>query len=387
MSLNTHPLWSFGFRPFFLCASAYSVIAMVFWMALFNGVLTMPLAGLPPVFWHAHEMLFGYATAVIAGFLLTAVRNWTQLPGLQGKWLALLVLCWLIPRTLFLLPIPDAMGIIALFDLLFICGCAAAVISPIVASGQLRRQAGIVAKLVLLGLSHLVFFVSFLTDDMHWLQTSLYSALYLIVALSMALARRLIPFFMKSTTGIELPNPPWIDQSSLWLFLMFWLVIITLGHGSISAILAAALLATHGARLWRWRSAAITEAPLLWVLYVAYGFFLLGFLLLALQPLVSLPLSAAIHAFTAGGIGTLTIGMMSRVSWGHTGRKISQPPRYLGWIFCLLIVAAILRVGAPILWPEHYTQWTIAAAAGWALAFSWFLWVFFRVLTGPRVTA
>lgn len=384
---ESSPLWSFGFRPFFLLAAGFSIIAVAGWALMFTGGLALPTAGLPPVLWHGHEMLFGYAAAVIAGFLLTAVRNWTQLPTLQGRPLALLALCWLLPRLLFFIPVTGAHYFIVLFDLAFIGIVLIAITRPIVASGQMRRQAGIVSKIGLLALSNMAFYAGFLMQETQWMQVSVYSALYLIAALCLALARRLIPFFIKAAAGVALPETDVLDRASLVVFLLFWLAIISVGHGWVAALLAGLLFVIHAARLWSWRSAAILRSPLLWVLYAAYGFFLLGFMLLALMPLLAIPLSAAIHALAVGGIGTLTIGMMSRVSWGHTGRNIGQPPRGLTLLFVCMLAAALLRVFGPVLWPAYYATWINVSAAGWVIAFILFLFTYFPVLVGPRASA
>lgn len=384
MPSDNSPMWSIGFRPFFLGAAVFAAVAMAIWMLLFSGTLALPLAGVPPVFWHAHEMLFGYATAIIAGFLLTAVPNWTRHSHLQGGRLALLLCCWAIPRGVFLLPLPAPIGLVAALDMAFICTLAVVVVRPIARSGQLRRQAGIVSKLALLACTHAAFYVALVHGDLHALQTSLYAALYLIVALCLALARRLVPFFMRAATAVELPNSDAVDRASLWLFLAFWVAVIVTGHGVITALCAAALLVIHTHRLWGWRTVAVLTSPLLWVLYVAYSFFLLGFLLLALMPLVAMPLSAAVHAFAVGGIGTLTLGMMARVAWGHSGRDIARPPRALGAIFLLLVAAALARVGAAYLIPGAYMASTLFAAAAWTTAFALFLVTYYKVLTGPR---
>lgn len=384
MSIQTSAFWSIGFRPFFLGAATLAGLAIILWMMVFTGNLTLHLAGLAPVYWHAHEMLFGYATAIIAGFLLTAVPNWTQSNRVTGWSLVALLCCWALPRLLFLLPLPGTLGPIIFFDLIFICVITVVLVRPIAGSGQLRRQAGIVSKLVLLALTHAVFFAAFLLNDLHWLQTSLYAALYLIVALCLALARRLVPFFVQSATNVELPNSDGIDRASLWLFLGFWASVIATGHGVVTALLAASLFGIHAYRLWGWRTTAALSSPLLWVLYAAYGFFLLGFLLLVLQPLLGVPLSAAVHAFAVGGIGTLTIGMMSRVSWGHTGRNIGRPPRLLGSIFGLMIIAAMARVGSAYMPPSAYLPAMLFAASAWVAAFTLFLLAYVKVLVGPR---
>lgn len=173
--------------------------------------------------------------------------------------------------------------------------------------GQLTRQAGIVAKLCLLGLSHIAFYWGVLRDQPSWVNTSLYSALYLIVALCLTLARRLIPFFVKSATEIELPTSKLLDRASLIIFFLFWLSALSLGYALVTAVLSLSLAGVHAARLWQWRLLAVTKTPLLWVLYVAYGWFIGAFVLIATVYFAGTSLSLATHALAVGGIGSRAV--------------------------------------------------------------------------------
>jgi uncharacterized protein involved in response to NO len=383
------PFLSYGFRPFFLGAALSGVLSVALWLGFFHGHVPIgpAAASLSPMLWHAHEMLFGYSLAVIAGFLLTAVRNWTQLPGVDGRALAWIFALWLVPRLLLAAPLQTPVLLAAAFDLAFITCLILSVGIPIAKSGQARRQAGIVSKLCLLGASHLAFYWAVYYEQAQWLLPSLYSALYLIVALCLTLARRLIPFFVKSTAGLELPVSNGLDRASLLLFFTFWLAVIWQGHTTLTAVLALGLCVTHAGRLWQWRSRAILRAPLLWVLYAGYAFFILGFALVAALPLLGIPLSLAIHAFAVGGIGTLTIGMMARVAWGHTGRPIKDPPWNLTILFLLMIAAGVVRVVGPLIAPAWYSAWILLAGVGWIAAFAGFIATYLPVLTGPRPDA
>lgn len=377
---------SYGFRPFFLGAALLAVGSIAQWLAIYFGYLATPpaLGAISPAVWHAHEMVFGYTLAVIAGFLLTAVRNWTQLPGVEGRALAWLFVLWLVPRVLISAPQATPVGLALSFDLAFIACFILSIAAPIAKSGQLRRQAGIVSKLCLLALSHAAFYWGVLSDQPQLLYTSLYSALYLVVALCMTLARRLIPFFVKSATGLELPTNSTLDRASLALFFLFWLSVVSLGHSLVTAVLSLGLAAVHSARLWQWRASAILGTPLLWVLYAAYAWFIAGFALIAAVHFAGLTVSVGIHALAVGGIGTLTVGMMARVSWGHTGRPLARPPATLTPIFLVLIGAALARVVGPLVAPQWYTTWILAAGLLWSAALVGFLIAYTPVLVGPR---
>ncbi len=380
-------VWQLGFRPFFLAASIWAVIAVSLWLALYPGWLAMPLSGLPPMVWHAHEMIFGYTLAVAAGFLLTAVRNWTGVQTWQGWRLAALVVVWALARVLLLLGSPRILPLTALIDVAFLGLLIVAVTAPVVRVRQ-WKQIGIVAKLVLLLGANVMFYLGAagkLADGVNW---GLYSGLYFLLGLVFVMGRRVIPFFIErgvDANDVRLKNWLWLDISSLVLFLLFWVFDVFLPAWRLTiAGLSAILLILHGLRLWGWHHPGIWRKPLLWSLYLAYGFLTLGFGLKAGAELAGWSPFLALHAFAYGGIGLVTMGMMARVSLGHTGRNVFDPPRVLGPIFLLLIVGAVVRVLLPLVLSQ-YGLLILVSQICWIAGFGLFLVYYLPILLKPRV--
>ncbi len=336
--------------------------------------------------WHAHEMLFGYAGAVIAGFLLTAVRNWTARETLQGAALAALACVWLLPRILLSVSWATPLWIIAGLDLCFMVMLLVAIARPIVAVRQ-WKQMGVLSKVAFLLVSNALFYAGVLRSDPGLIDIGLYSALYMIIALILVMARRLIPFFVKSALGIDVNNRQWLDRSSLVLFLLFWIAIVFFPNNDVASLLAGLLAVLHGLRLWDWSAAVIWRRPLLAVLYLAYATIVLGFVMSALQPVFLFSPFLATHAFAFGGIGIMTIGMMARVAWGHTGRNLQQMPGILLPCFGLMLAGGLVRVVLPAIWPAYTFHWVVASGLAWIVAFLIFAWIYVPVLLGPRADA
>jgi uncharacterized protein involved in response to NO len=196
-----------------------------------------------------------------------------------------------------------------------------------------------------------------------------------------------LPFFIERGVEqkVELYNNQWIDISSLVLFVLFWVGELVRPNGLAVAVLAALLFALHLARLIGWHTRALWSKPLLWVLYLAYASMVAGFALKVAAVLFGISPSLALHAFAAGGIGLMTLGMMARVALGHTGRNVFDPPPVLRAVFGLLLGAALLRVPAPLLVPAQYPAWIALSQWLWILAFLAYFWIYFPVLTRPRI--
>ena len=379
------PVLNLGFRPFFLAAGGFAVLSMLIWVGLYQFGWTLRLNGLPATTWHAHEMLYGYAMAVAAGFLLTAVKNWTGVQTLHGAPLLALFLLWLAARVVpFLTPLP--MELMAILDLGFMVFLLVAVALPVVKVRQ-WKQVGLLSLLLLMLVANALFYlgvVGVLSDGVGW---GLYSGLYLIVALVFAMGRRVIPFFIEKGVGypVQLKNRLWLDWAVLVLFLLFAVVDVFTPYAGLAALLAAVQIPLHGLRMVDWHTPGIWRKPLLWVLYLASGSMLLGFVLkLAVYQFAISPF-LAVHAFAVGGIGMVTIGMMARVTLGHTGRNVFAPPTVDSWIFAVLFLGAVVRVIVPLLDTVHYGFWVGLSQLLWIAAFSLFFIVHFPMLYGPRV--
>lgn len=385
-SPSAFALFELGFRPFFSAAGLFAVLSMLLWMAMFVFSAHLAPVGMSSTLWHAHEMVFGYAMAVIAGFLLTAVGNWTGIPGMRGIWLAGLLLLWLSARIAFFLPTDAAPMIAAVADLLFVLGLVVAVSRPLIQVRQ-WKQFGIITKLCLMLLANGAFYagvLGYLDNGVLW---GLYSGLYFVLALVFAMARRVIPFFIERGAGepFSARNRRWVDIGSMVLFLLWAVLEVFTQEAQVVAWLSLALFVLHVVRMWDWYTLGIWRAPLLWSLYLGYGFLVLGFLLKAMSFWFGISPTLALHAFSAGGIGLITIGMMSRVALGHTGRNVSDPPKALGVAFALLLLGATTRVFAPLLDVAHYGLWIGVSQLLWILAFGLFCVLYLPMLIGPRI--
>jgi uncharacterized protein involved in response to NO len=381
-----HALDHLGFRPFFLLGSLFSILAVAVWAWLYRTGGHLPTLELSSINWHAHEMIYGYGLAVIAGFLLTAVRNWTGVTTLHGKPLLILALLWLEARMMPFIPHPDALTAMAVLDLLFSLWLFWEIFKPIYKVKQWQHL-GIAAKVLLLLVGQSLFYLGLFGVLEQGVQWGLYTGLYIIVSLILMMGRRVIPFFIEK--GVDYPvaikNFKWIDNSSLVLMLLLWLFAVFVDNKLPLAITAFALFAIHLIRLWGWYTSGIWAKPLLWVLFLAYGWLVAGFLLTALGAMGwSSPLYG-VHSLGYGGIGMLTLGMMARVALGHTGRNVFDPPRALIPIFALLFAGAMVRVVLPMLFPAHYLNFILAAQLLWIAAFLPFVFIYAPMLVKPRV--
>ena len=373
-----------GFRPFFAGAALFSVLSTLVWMGVYVfGWHWQP--ALPAVTWHAHEMIFGYGMAVIAGFLLTAVKNWTGVQTLYGLPLLLLFLSWLTARLLLLAGDAGLLAWAALADGLFNLLLVVALAWPVFKVRQFK-QFGIVSKVLLLMLANLLFYSGVLGTYPWGEQAGLYSGVYLIMALIFVMSRRVLPFFIERGVGqaVTLTNRAWLDGASLFLFVGFWLADIVEPDSLPVAVLAGLLCILHAMRLAGWYAPGIWRHPLLWVLFLAYAALVVGFALKVAVYVFGILPFLPLHAFTYGGIGLFTLGMMARVTLGHTGRNILEPPAAVAWMFGLLVTGSVIRVVLPLLDVAHYVLWIGFSQVLWVLAFSLFLWVFLPMLLQPR---
>ena len=372
-SIPNMALFNLGFRVFFLGAAVYSIVTILFWLGMFAFNLSLPVSGLSSFQWHAHEMIFGYALAVIAGFLLTAVKNWTGIQTAHGLPLAFIFCLWLIARLLFLFG-STFIPIAAVFDMLFILSVIIAAAYPI-AKSKNWRQLGILSKLVLLAVANLCFYLGFLGLLEQGLYWGVYGGLYLVIGLILTLGSRVIPFFIQNGVEkhVQLYNPKWITLLGLVIFLVFFISELFLHDKNITGITSVALFLLYSVRLIGWYTSGIWKKPLLWSLYLAMLFIVVGFLLFALSIYTSIPKFIAIHAFAYGGIGVMTMSMMARVSLGHTGRNINEPPEMVKYMLALLLVGAVFRVFLPMIAPDNYLIWIVSSQLIWLIAFIMFV--------------
>lgn len=379
-------LFVLGFRPFFLAAGFFSVISMALWMANFNFGLSIPLQGLANFHWHAHEMIYGFAIAIISGFLLTAIKNWTGVQTIQHRPLILLFLCWVIARLALLFGTQFIL-VAAIFDVSFNLFLFLAMLQPILRVKQ-WKQIGIISKVLLLGIFNALFYLGllgYLDAGVYW---GIYGGLFMVIAIIMNMGRRVIPFFIERgvSDNIQLKNSKWLDISSLVLFLALAIVEVFILDSLLSSYIAAPLFIVSIIRLYNWYTRGIWKSPLLWGLYGSLIFISLAFLLFALLPYTPfISRSIVLHTLTVGGISLITVSMMSRVTLGHTGRNVHQPSDWINWVQWLLLLGVISRVVLPVILPGLYSSWIIISQLLWIAGFGLFLWINYPLLTKPRI--
>jgi len=380
------PLFRLAFRPFFLGAGIFAVVSVIIWMIVYVQGINFNFSGMSPTTWHAHEMIFGYAMAVIAGFLLTAIKNWTGQQTLRGPGLVVLFALWLLARTIPLTGMNIPLAVLAVIDLLFMILLVFAATMPVLKVKQ-YNQLGIISKLALLLLSNVLFYLGVLGIVEEGVQWGLYSGLYMVMALMFVMARRVIPFFIEKgvDNSVTVQNWKWVDLISLVLLLGLWIIDVFTSYLTATSVIAAMLFVVHVIRLYGWYTNGLWNKPLLWVLYLAYGSLTAGFLLKASEQWLTVSPYLSVHAFAYGGIGIMTIGMMSRVILGHTGRNVFEPPAVLVLCFGMMAGGAIVRVLFPLFDMGLYVYWVSISQILWIAAFLIFLGVYASMLVRTRV--
>ena len=386
--MNTHkifntPLFGLGFRVFFAMAGLSALILIVLWNAIFKGNLTIDHY-FSDNYWHAHEMRLGYSVAVIAGFLLTAVKNWTGKPTLTGDKLAGLALLWLYGRILpfYAGLLPDAL--IAVIDFSFLPALAYQISKPIIQAKQFKSLV-FVALLLTLTLGNILIHAEILElcQNTAWIGIQLVVGTIIIMIL--ILAGRVFPFFVeKGLHGTLIIRNPLLDALSIGSAFTVFAMQLGAISGNLLALTAIFSVIVNSVRLAGWYVQRIWYVPLLWILYIGYGWIILGFILTALSAYSWILPSLALHAFTVGGIGALTLGMMARVSLGHTGRAL-RVSNAMAIGFILINLAALLRVLLPLALSNWYNILIYASTLSWLAAFSLFMFVYAPILTSPRI--
>lgn len=374
-------LLSRGFRPFFLGAGLFALAAIAVWPAVFLGEVILPTA-FSPVEWHAHEMLFGYGAAVIAGFLLTAIPNWTGRLPVAGNALGSLVLLWFSGRVAVLVSARIGWAAAAVIDVAFLA-VFALVVAREIAAGKNWRNLKVVGVVGLLGLANLAFHLeAHFTGDADLAGRA---ALALIVFLILLFGGRVVPSFTGNWLARR-PNerrPAPFDRWDAYalaasaLALVAWIAIPD--NGLTGLALIAAGLATL-ARLARWRGWRTVSDPLVLVLHGAFLLVALGYLAAGASALAPdhVPAAAGLHVWAIGGIGGMTLAMMTRATLGHSGRALAATP---GTVTVYLLVAAALvaRVAMACL-PQWTAPLMLAAAAFWCAAFAGFVVLYWPML-------
>lgn len=377
-------IWSRGFRPFFLGASVFAVASMLNWLSVYLYARPVDVAPVGPYLWHAHEMVFGYSMAVIAGFLLTAAWNWTGQKTATGLALASIFFLWLIARVL-MLGGTVQLAAATVADLAFMTGLFIAVARPVLKARQMRQSLVLLILLLLAG-ARLLFYLGAEGLVAEGARISVHAGLYLVLGMVLFMGRRVIPFFTQRGVGyeVELRNERWNDLASLCLYPIFVFSELAAPFSLAGALLAGALFVLNTIRVMQWHTLGIWEKPLLWSLFLAFVMVNLGFLLRALMAVTAVPALLPVHAYAVGGIGIVTLSMMTRVTLGHTGRNVHRAPPVVIVLLIGMLGATTFRVLAPLTDPSIYHLWVGASGVLWSICFALFTVVFSPMLLGKR---
>ena len=384
-STQKFALFNLGFRPFFLGASIFAIFSIFAWMLAYFSFSKVIVTNISLSQWHAHEMLYGYGMAVVAGFLLTAVKNWTGIATLHGKPLMVLFLLWCSARLLFLFG-TDFLAWAAVADLLFGLMLIVAIAIPIVKAKQ-WIQLAVVSKIILLWVGNWLFYLGCFGVISSGMLYAINGAVLLFISLILMIGRRVIPFFIERGVDykIQLKQYKWLDISILVVFLALFLNVIFIQNAAVTTLSAGILFTLNGYRLYNWHTVGLWRVPLLWSLYLSAWLINLGFLCYGLQALRSHLLVLTLHIFTVGGIGLMTLSMMSRVALGHTGRDVRKPSRWLSLAFAGMLASVIFRAVLPMAFSQYYVNWVFIASVFWIVSFAIFVVIYAPILLKPRV--
>lgn len=372
-------LFALGFRPFYLLASVFAALSVPLWALQFSGILGHPY--LSGSVWHAHEMLFGFTLAVIVGFLFTAGRNWTNLPTPTGWPLGALAALWIAARALVLTPYATAAAVV---NVAFPLAAAVALAIPFVRAKN-KRNYFFIGLLGLLaaaaGFIHLSQFGVVIAPAWLGIQVALDVVLFIVSVMS----GRVIPMFTNNgVPGASATRQPYVEKAALASVLVLLAAdILGLRAWPTLAIEAAACVA----HVWRWalwQPWTTFRVPIVWVLHLAYLWVPIHLLLRALGEAGVVAPSLATHALAVGAVGGLIIGMMTRTARGHTGRPL-RADRYEVACYLFVALAALVRVGVPLLTPSQTVLAVLGSAALWSAGFGLYAVRYWSVLSRPRI--
>jgi uncharacterized protein involved in response to NO len=372
-------LFDLGFRPFYLLAALLATLNVPVWVAQWHGVV--PQAGqLAGMAWHAHEMVFGFAAAVITGFLFTAVRNWTGLPTPTGRSLGVLAALWVAGRVAML----TGPGLLAaIVDGAFLPLVALSLWFPLKRSGN--RNLFFVGLLLLFAVANLLFHLSQLGVMSLAPTAPAQGALFLVVIIVSVMSGRVTPSFTQNAIrSARIRRVKGLDTAAIGALAATLVAQLSGAPAWLLAPLALVAAALHAVRLALWDPLATMRSPILWILHVSYAWIPVGLLLLALSALdVGVAPALFIHALGAGAVSGTIIGMITRTARGHSGRPL-QVGRAETMAYVLLHVGAAIRVFGPLAAPAHYGVLLVVAGAAWSTAFLIYLIVYWPMLAWSR---
>lgn len=399
VALVIPPLLRLAFRPFFLAGGLFSTIAMAWWIWVWQGLSEWQVYG-GSVWWHGHEMVFGFGCVIVVGFLLTAVKNWTGTIGFRGWPLLGLFLLWLLGRLVlafsFIMPASVASGStlsaavfwIAFIDMLFLPASAIAMFIPVYKVRQWRNMFFVPILLsfsLLNGVSHW----AIVNNQPELANRVLHSAILILCLVIAIIGGRVIPMFTANGTGTAKATAiKWLDQmsiTSLVLVVLCSLIGFSYFNRDVLVVVFFISALLNAYRFIRWGFWKCWNVPLLWSLHLGYAFLPLGLFAMACYFSGLLTnFGIALHVFSVGAVGSMILSMTSRVSLGHSGRSL-QPPKLMSLAFMLIFLAAVFRVFVPEFLPGYYQPGIVAAGIAWILAYLIFCFCFGPMLLRKRI--
>ena len=383
MDILNAPVLGRGFRPFFLLGAAYSALSILIWAVVYSGYIAVPVIFSDPVLWHAHEMVYGFALAIVAGFLLTAVPNWTGGAPVRQIRLLALVLIWGLGRVLMNVELGLPRMAVIMGATIFTPVLALMLAIPLIKSWSKRN-------FIFLGILGVLFF-----SDLAFLLTEerefLYVALLMIGTMISLVGGRVIPSF--TTSALRQAGHDDVSQKSQPI--ADGLALVSLGGvgacllifdplSPIFAGMAFLSSAIHAIRFRHYHTVLTLKQPMLWILHAGFAWLIVGLFLLGLAGFGWVAFSPALHALTVGSIGSMTLGMMCRVALGHTGRPIIAR-KVVKISFFLMQGAGLLRVFGPLLAAEFSILWILGSAVLWSVCFLLYVIFYAPILWGPRI--
>ncbi len=380
------PFLSYGFRPFFMFASAYGALAMLVWIGAVMGWLSPPFA-MPAVDWHIHEMLFGFAAAGLAGFLLTAVANWTGREPVKGLPLAGLSVLWIAGRLAVTRGEDMSPGMVAAMDLPFLASLTVVFGREVIAAGN-RRNFPLIGAVALLTVANALTHAEAFGLGTEWVGVGQRLGMHIYILLIALIGGRVIPAFtgnwLKKTGRPGEPVTIWVfELAVLGIAIVAAVADTILPGGPVTSGMFVLAGGLHLIRLARWRGLDTLSEPIVWVLHLGYLWVGVGSLLLGFSGLENgVPRVAAVHALTAGAVGTMFLAMMTRASLGHSGRPLAVGPATV-MAYVLITLAAVSRVIAPW-WDAVWAELMIMSAGTWIAGFGLFFALYFPLWIRPR---
>jgi len=385
------PVWRLAFRSFFLAASTFSILAVLYWLLFLNGVAYLPML-IPTSIWHGHEMIFGFVATIAIGFLLTASQTWTGLRSIHGKSLMLLFLLWLTARVVLFLSFNEILFYIALIAELSFWSYSIGFLAYLLVKSGNQRNLLFIPMLSIMMILDLSILISAKVGEIMLAKHLMKTAVLVFTMLITLLGGRVIPFFTRNglkNIGLEISN----NNATTWIEIitpiLTFITVISyfcsyfIDVGFVVSVLFVLCGIFHFMRVSAWQGNKTVKVPLLWSLHLSYLLLPVGFIVMAVSLYSEqVMFSDALHIITIGTMALMILAMMSRVSLGHTGRPL-QINSLMACAYMCIFMAALIRVSFPLI-GEHQLGWFISAIL-WIIGFGIFVFKYAPILLKARV--